>query len=78
MFIATIIGHIVEFDLTWNCLQLNFLKSAIHKSYENGEKYIFNLFVISKNEFTNSPIHESKVLQNVFRMKKQGLKCFLK
>ena len=41
MFIATIIGHIVEFDLTWNCSQLSFLKSDIHKSYENGEKYIF-------------------------------------
>ena len=38
----------------------------------------FNLFVTSKNETTNSPIHELKVLQNVFRMKTQGLKCFLK
>ena len=25
----------------------------------------------------NSPIHEFKVLQNVFNIKKQGLKCFL-
>ena len=25
-----------------------------------------------KNEYTNSPIHEFKVLQNVFKMKKQG------
>ena len=35
-----------------------------------------------KNEFSNSPIHEFKVLQNVlfkaFKMKKQGLKCFSK
>ena len=30
----------------------------------------FNLFVTSKNEF--------KVLQNVFKIKKQSLKCFLK
>ena len=38
-----------------------------------------NLFVTSKNEFSNSPIHELKVLQNVFKMiKKQGLKCSLK
>ena len=37
-----------------------------------------NLFVTSKNETTNSPIHEFKVLQNVFKMKKQGLKCFFK
>ena len=72
MFIATIICHNVEFDLTWNCLQLSFLKSAIHKSYENGEKYIFNLFVISKNELTNSPIHESKVLQNVLNITKKN------
>ena len=36
----------------------------------------FNLFVTSKNETTNSPIHKFKVLQNVFKMKKQGLKCF--
>ena len=39
---------------------------------------INNLFVTSKNEFSNSPIHEFKVLQNVFKIKKQGLKCFLK
>ena len=30
------------------------------------------------HEFSNSPIHEFKVLQNVFKMKKQGLECFLK
>ena len=34
-------------------------------------------FVISKNEFSNSPIYEFKVLQNVFKIKNQGLKCFL-
>ena len=39
---------------------------------------IFNLFVTSKNEFSNSPIHEFKVLQNVLEIKKQGLKCLLK
>ena len=36
----------------------------------------FNLFLTSKNETTNSPIHEFKVLQNVFKMKKQDLKGF--
>ena len=37
----------------------------------------FNLFVTSKkNVTTNSPIHEFKVLQNAFKIKKQGLKCF--
>ena len=40
--------------------------------------HITNLFVTSKNEFSNSPIHEFKVLQNVYKIKKQGLKCFLK
>ena len=35
-----------------------------------------NLFVTSKKP--NSPIHEFKVLQNVFKIKKQGLKCFFK
>ena len=38
----------------------------------------FNLFVTSKNEFFNSPILEFKVLQNVFKIKKQGLNCFFK
>ena len=37
--------------------------------------HLFNLFVTSKNEATNSPMHEFKVLQNVF--KNEGLKCFL-
>ena len=37
---------------------------------------IFNLFVTSINEFSNSAIHEFKVLQNVFKIKKQSLKCF--
>ena len=30
------------------------------------------------NETTNSPIHQFKVLQNVFKMKKQDIKCFFK
>ena len=37
-----------------------------------------NLFVTSKNEFSNSPIPEFKVLQNVFKIKKTRLKMFLK
>ena len=37
-----------------------------------------NLFVTSKNEFSNSPIHEFKVLQNVFKIKKTRLKMFFK
>ena len=32
----------------------------------------------SKIESSSSPIHEFKVLQNVIKIKKQGLKCFLK
>ena len=42
----------------------------------NMLRYYSNLFVTSKNETTNSPIHqfyEFKVLQNVSKMKKQGL-----
>ena len=39
---------------------------------------VTNLFVTSKKELSNSPIHEFEVLQNVFKIKKQGLKCFLK
>ena len=31
----------------------------------------------TKKIFSNSPIHEFKVLQNVFKIKKQGLKCSL-
>ena len=32
----------------------------------------------SKNETMNSPIHKFKVLQKVFKMKKQGMKYFFK
>ena len=45
------------------------------KDIKDGK--IYNLFVTSKNETTNSPIHQFEVLQNVFKMKKRGLKCFL-
>ena len=38
----------------------------------------YNLFVTSKNETTNSPIHKFEVLQIVFKMKKQGVECFFK
>ena len=38
----------------------------------------YNLFVTSKIKFLNSPIHEFKVLQNVFKMKKARLKMFFK
>ena len=34
------------------------------------------LFVTSKIEFSNSPILEIKVLQNAFKIEKQGLKYF--
>ena len=37
-----------------------------------------NLLVTSKNEFSNSPIHEFKVLQNVLKNKKQDLIFLLK
>ena len=36
------------------------------------------LITCLRHQKTNSPIHEFKVLQNIFKMKKQGLKCFLK
>ena len=38
------------------------------RTYEFSEFFyqIFNLFVTSKNETINSPIHEFKVLQNIF------------
>ena len=39
---------------------------------------IYILFVTSKNEFSNSPIHKFKVLQNVFKIKKTSLKMFFK
>ena len=38
----------------------------------------YNLFVTSKNEFSNSSIYEFKVLQNEFKIKKTRLKMFLK
>ena len=36
------------------------------KAYNQVFPVPYNLFVTSKNETTNSPIHEFKVLQNVF------------
>jgi hypothetical protein len=39
---------------------------------------IINLFVTSKIKFSNSPLHEFKVLQNVSKIKKEVLKCFFK
>jgi len=44
----------------------------VHKSQVRSN----NLFVISKNETTNSPIHEFKVQKNVFKRLKQGLERF--
>ena len=38
----------------------------------------YALFVTSKIEFSNSPILEFKVLQNAFKIKKQGLKYLFK
>ena len=42
----------------------------------SDEQLINNLFVTSKNETMNFTIHEFQELQNVFKMEKQGLKCF--
>ena len=47
----------------------------------NMLRYYSNLFMTSKNETTNSPIHqfyEFKVLQNVSKMKKTRLRIILK
>ena len=41
-------------------------------------KMRYNLFVTSKIEFSYSPIHEFKVLQNDFKIKKARLKMFFK
>ena len=38
----------------------------IPRRFEMSFKMIINLFVTSKNETKNSPIHEFKLLQNVF------------
>ena len=72
-------GHILDLLFTY----LEFLDDIVAKKHVRVFGMIFkfvvtsNLFVTSKNEFSNSPIHEFKVLQNVFKIKKQGLKCFL-
>ena len=69
------------------CEDSMYLLPQIHNLFgrPNRPKHIgyywkkpFNLFVTSENETTNSPIHQFKVLQNVSKMKKQDLKCFLK
>ena len=49
------------------------------RDWRSHLEQVSNLFVTSKNKFSNSPIHEFKVLQNVlFKMKEQGLRLFLK
>ena len=44
--------------------------------YDSGKNiflnYIYNLFVTSKHQFSNPPIHEFKVLQNVFEIKNKA------
>jgi hypothetical protein len=44
--------------------------------HEFSEYESINLFVTSKNKFLNSPNHEFKVLQNVFKIKIQDLRFF--
>ena len=64
-----------------NCYKvfLTFLKSCFFPTGSLTYKHFSssNLLVTSKNE-TNSPIHEFKVLQNVFKIKKTRLKMFFK
>ena len=45
-------------------LDMDFL---VHGRAQNVYIFSYNLFVTSKNEATNSPIHELKVLQNDFQ-----------
>ena len=65
-------GHILDLLFTY----LEFLDDIVAKKHVRVFGMIFkfvvtsNLFVTSKNEFSNSPIHEFKVLQNVFKIKK--------
>ena len=73
---------------------LNVTYNSVNLTWTSGEKWpqfvncslveFFELITCSwhqKNQTTNSPIHEFKLLQKnffkAFRMKKQGLKCFL-
>ena len=54
-------------------------EKAVSRHTSKGKYFCYfmiNPFVTSKNEFSNSPIHEFKLLQNVFEIKKQGWKCF--
>ena len=46
--------------LIFNCEPAIYSQEKLQK-----EKIYYNLFVTSKNETTNSPIHEFKVLQNI-------------
>ena len=47
-------------------VRVKFEYSEEHTKFENMYDITNNLFVTSKNETMNSPIHEFKVLQNVF------------
>ena len=50
-------------------------KCSLWKIWTNENKCITCSW---HQKFSNSPIHQFIVLQNVFKMKKQGLECFLK
>ena len=72
-----------KLPLVSHCINLNLI-SLFHYCHgsdfqENFKTTDFsNLLVTSKNEFSNFPIQELKLLQNVFKIKEIGLKCFKK
>ena len=67
-----------EFDVCENDMVPGFMAGDIRVNENPGNILSCNMYVTSKNESSNSPIHEFKVLQNVFKINKQDLECFLK
>ena len=73
----------------WSVLPWNFHYFCLRKDLYNMQGFSMqlwnlwvvnlptNLFVTSKNETKNSLIHQFKVLQHVFKMKRLGLEFFI-
>ena len=73
-----------------NSISMNWIEMSFPVCYQDEDSahllifatmecsFFYALFVTLKIEFSNSPILEFRVLQNAFKIKKEGLRYFLK
>ena len=62
-----------EFDVCENDMVPGFMAGDIRVNENPGNILSCNLYMTSKNEVSNSPIHEFNVLRNVFKEKAQNV-----